>query len=343
MSYSFPFIPATTDYDPGLELDFDSFTHSSPGSTDFTFSSASPESNNLISPKAYSIESPEVVDFSTLNASIIPVIPEITSEALGLHHLNRYLHYKALAAQVEAITDPLDALIASYGDKQEMNPFFTPVFQQVQPSVAAMHHAQAQAHLQAHDAAVAKMRPVYRYEPAPPMWTTQSLSTASVASVTTPAGQDDGENELESDDGSFIGENTARPIANPKGGGRGYVPGKTPDDPKKRHKCSTCGRGFARAFNLKVSQNDPMIHRITANLFLSLTSKPTTLFAPNPINALTPCASADSPACTTSSDTVRVSTLTDRSWTPNVRVCHLLLPVRRYASNRCSAAPNKQE
>lgn len=40
-------------------------------------------------------------------------------------------------------------------------------------------------------------------------------------------------------------------IPNLNGGGRGYIPGKTPDDPKKRHKCSVCGRGFARAFNLK--------------------------------------------------------------------------------------------
>lgn len=43
------------------------------------------------------------------------------------------------------------------------------------------------------------------------------------------------------------------PIANVHGGGRGYVPGQTPDDPKKKHKCQICGRGFARAFNLKVS------------------------------------------------------------------------------------------
>lgn len=42
-------------------------------------------------------------------------------------------------------------------------------------------------------------------------------------------------------------------IRNPFGGGRGYVPGETPDDPSKRHKCEICGRGFARLFNLKVS------------------------------------------------------------------------------------------
>ncbi|KLT46052.1 hypothetical protein CC85DRAFT_239777 [Cutaneotrichosporon oleaginosum] len=40
-------------------------------------------------------------------------------------------------------------------------------------------------------------------------------------------------------------------ITNIHGGGRGYIPGKTPDDPRKRHKCQVCGRGFARAFNLK--------------------------------------------------------------------------------------------
>jgi hypothetical protein len=42
-------------------------------------------------------------------------------------------------------------------------------------------------------------------------------------------------------------------VLNPLGGGRGYIPGETPDDPKKRHKCDVCGRGFARLFNLKVS------------------------------------------------------------------------------------------
>lgn len=45
------------------------------------------------------------------------------------------------------------------------------------------------------------------------------------------------------------------PVANVHGGGRGYVPGQTPDDPKKKHKCQVCGRGFARAFNLKVSKH----------------------------------------------------------------------------------------
>lgn len=42
-------------------------------------------------------------------------------------------------------------------------------------------------------------------------------------------------------------------VRNPLGGGRGYIPGETPDDPKKKHKCDICGRGFARLYNLKVS------------------------------------------------------------------------------------------
>ncbi|KAI5454169.1 hypothetical protein NCC49_004234 [Naganishia albida] len=48
-------------------------------------------------------------------------------------------------------------------------------------------------------------------------------------------------------------------IRNPHGGGRGYVPGETPEDPKKKHKCGICGRGFARLYNLKshASTHDP--------------------------------------------------------------------------------------
>lgn len=46
-------------------------------------------------------------------------------------------------------------------------------------------------------------------------------------------------------------------IPNIHGGGRGYIRGATEDDPKKRHKCDVCGRGFARAFNLKVCLVSP--------------------------------------------------------------------------------------
>lgn len=41
-------------------------------------------------------------------------------------------------------------------------------------------------------------------------------------------------------------------VRNPHGGGRGYIPGETPVDPKKKHMCGICGRGFARLYNLKV-------------------------------------------------------------------------------------------
>lgn len=54
------------------------------------------------------------------------------------------------------------------------------------------------------------------------------------------------------------------PLINLNGGGRGYVPGQTPDDPKKRHKCNICHRGFARAYNLKVSCFDlPYCSKLT--------------------------------------------------------------------------------
>ncbi|KAJ9104567.1 hypothetical protein QFC21_002065 [Naganishia friedmannii] len=48
-------------------------------------------------------------------------------------------------------------------------------------------------------------------------------------------------------------------VRNPHGGGRGYIPGETPVDPKKKHMCGVCGRGFARLYNLKshASTHDP--------------------------------------------------------------------------------------
>ncbi len=63
-----------------------------------------------------------------------------------------------------------------------------------------------------------------------------------------------GSSDPNSADQSVNGEiDISKVVLNPLGGGRGYVPGETPDDPKKRHKCEVCGRGFARLFNLKVS------------------------------------------------------------------------------------------
>ncbi|ORX34379.1 hypothetical protein BD324DRAFT_145390 [Kockovaella imperatae] len=84
-----------------------------------------------------------------------------------------------------------------------------------------------------------------------------TVATALASSV-------EGENELDSEADTDMGDSDVKPaltgLTNLHGGGRGYVPGKTPDDPKKRHKCQICGRGFARAFNLKshVQTHNPM-------------------------------------------------------------------------------------
>lgn len=83
------------------------------------------------------------------------------------------------------------------------------------------------------------------------------------AAAEAPSPVEEGELELDEDllsqytrslheDEDIKPETSDSPILNQSGGGRGYVPGRTLDDPKKRHKCQTCGRGFARAFNLKV-------------------------------------------------------------------------------------------
>ena len=121
------------------------------------------------------------------------------------------------------------------------------------------------------------------------------------------------------DNGDIRPVNTANtPIPNLHGGGRGYVPGKTPDDPKKRHKCKVCGRGFARAYNLKVSQSTAFQTFVPcADHELSPTYRRTTPCAPNRTCAHTRLANAASPGYTTSSATVRASTLTGPSSTRN--------------------------
>lgn len=84
--------------------------------------------------------------------------------------------------------------------------------------------------------------------------------TSSMSGLTTVAvsrrASEEGEEELAYSSEEDAKPNVASiPVANVHGGGRGYVPGQTPDDPKKKHKCQVCGRGFARAFNLKVSKH----------------------------------------------------------------------------------------
>lgn len=253
------------------------------------------------------------------------------AEALCQHHLERYLHYKALAAQAEAVslslihpglmagsdTNNTDAIKANNMLAMQSQPaifnghgnattqgFWSSTLQyQQQQTQAAAHQqalqaqAQAQAHLQAHAAAAAQrtmsmgtyfMPPssqqqqtsteVPQQQQPSSLWSRQSVSTsvsgASPPFPSTPIytsapglpmamptikGADDmdmEEDELSSDGKS---QSPANGVTNLHGGGRGYIPGKTPDDPRKRHKCTICGRGFARAFNLKshIQTHDP--------------------------------------------------------------------------------------
>lgn len=86
-------------------------------------------------------------------------------------------------------------------------------------------------------------------------------------------------------------------IRNPHGGGRGYVPGETQEDPKKRHKCGICGRGFARLYNLKVCIPSRFI-RPRPNVFYCLNRvmlRPMIQPGPNRMNALTANARDRSP------------------------------------------------
>ena len=89
-----------------------------------------------------------------------------------------------------------------------------------------------------------------------PMMTSMTAPTVVMSSIS--SSSHEGESEL--DRASVMSDEEMKPhlpvdipLTNLNGGGRGYVPGQTPDDPKKRHKCTVCGRGFARAFNLKAS------------------------------------------------------------------------------------------
>lgn len=292
-----------------------------------------PNSTTLVSPKssfslstfdvlptpASALDSKHGSAFSALTAPL-PSAPQPAfellpneAEALSNHHLQRYLHYKALAAQAEA-----EALAAQQTGQQQQQqqldellaPFFMPTgppaqqpqkvdmlsIQQravganafaAQPAQAAsLHLAQAQAHYEAHDAAARiaaqsrSSQPQY-FAPAAaaasmtaPTWATQPAPVAvpalvssvapSIASVTPSpqtfgnSPQSEGEPEADELSSSASESGDVRitainglALTNLHGGGRGYVPGKTPDDPEKRHKCQVCGRGFARAFNLK--------------------------------------------------------------------------------------------
>ncbi|BEI90260.1 uncharacterized protein CcaverHIS019_0303300 [Cutaneotrichosporon cavernicola] len=318
--------------DDGHLLDFDA--------SDLSFDvGATPESTALVSPKSSTISPVHAVGPSFTFEPLAPCVPQIspisstptqgtgsTAEALSQHHLERYLHYKALAAQATAdanlaslqlininagvMTVPdmnnndmmkqnMLALQAQSGQptyadgnvgQQQQHSFWntTLQIQQRAHQQAINAHAAANAHLQAHANANANaaqhnlsmgtyyMTPTHLQQPLsagamaqpmaqpPSLWSRESVSTSvsggSPPYLSTPiypsnglalptiTGDDDMEEDELVSDGKM---SSSTSVTNLHGGGRGYVPGKTPDDPRKRHKCNVCGRGFARAFNLK--------------------------------------------------------------------------------------------
>ncbi|WVQ84026.1 hypothetical protein IAT38_006171 [Cryptococcus sp. DSM 104549] len=387
-AHTFPSPPpsVSSDKDASVDFDLESFTHYSPDAPSLLDESRSVEYDRVdLSPASTDLVSPR----SSIAAAAAPQQQQQqqqhaaegdTAEALSNHHLQRYLHYKALAARAEAdravaahaqastppTDESLDALFAAcdkpgflmndapneptsdmlaYHHQQQLAPqqaYYesVPAWGQAQggqafgyhpqSSQAALHNAQAQAHLQAADAAryqaeqhrSLSMSSYYLPQPAQPQppqlgsarssfdavhahshhavgagafprqplsnMSTQSppypstptypgvpslvmAKTASTMSGFAPvhahhemmSEDDEGEDELAYSprDGDVLKPMVPRmPIPNAHGGGRGYVPGQTPDDPKKRHKCTICGRGFARAFNLKshVQTHNPM-------------------------------------------------------------------------------------
>ena len=432
-SFVFPSPPPSDGSDGGLGFDdtfeeeqyldfgFEATTPSSTtASTTASLSVVSPQSTaSLGTPPAVSNHFPVVQTNSGQGVGTENELPLSEALALSNHHLQRYFHYKALAAQAETAasstgSDEFDAYLneismsaepktqlidfkhltapaqvnnsnnmlaftappqpqpangmmysgmpnnvsSSWDNSAQFDAYSTPVA--VAPpnnSAAAMHHAQAQAHMQASDAALARAHQRNfsassfassarsSFDNTASIWPRASLSTQSTASEAYPSTpnvsaplpmtpmapamvksstmssmqsthslaslpisapvvsvpmaslapvapladvvpqvapvpvrppvlpeQQEGENELDDsdqegdvsmDDSTETDVKPSIPTAgmtNLHGGGRGYVPGKTPDDPKKRHKCQICGRGFARAFNLKVRHNESVLN-----------------------------------------------------------------------------------
>ncbi|WVQ76796.1 hypothetical protein IAR50_006470 [Cryptococcus sp. DSM 104548] len=334
-SPSFPSPPPSDRSTPEL----DSFTHSA------ALSPLDSASTDLVSPRS------SIADISQVQHPAHSDQDD-TAEALSNHHLQRYLHYKALAARAEAdralaacqqspaapaddrvedllsscmpdSSDPIfskgnivasDNMLAYQQQQQQMpQSAYYPVGQPIntwqhpnaagfggfhsQSSQAAVHNAQAQAHLQAAEAArfqadeqrrVNNMsnyymapQPAARFEQSSNAMFSQQVSAGSSSGASYPntssypgganmlmhktpsmsgftvassrRTSEEGEDELLYSSGAEDPKPMVPriPVANAHGGGRGYVPGQTPDDPKKKHKCQICGRGFARAFNLK--------------------------------------------------------------------------------------------
>jgi len=299
-----------------FDFEFENTFGLSPGS------STSAPSTNLVSPKSAHNEFGLVDTDNELNKESPSNLN--TAEALRQHHFQRFLHYQALAEQAEEQARQMGKQLGLYDinmpmdNSNNVNNTTTPVYgyantdmkvvnntvpmqaapmqhsfapvgmwQSAPAPVASVtnYHAQAQAHMQAHQAA----QSTYNMAPAPFFMPVQdntlsrqstSASSSTSASVpTTPAAMmsvpmatsvtapstvamsriASSEGEYELDRASVISEDDIKPqlpsdipLTNLNGGGRGYVPGETPDDPKKRHRCGVCGRSFARAFNLKV-------------------------------------------------------------------------------------------
>lgn len=378
-SLLFPSPPASPKSDP-FDFDIDSFTLCSPdgGFEDINalspITTSTPSSTTLVSPKS------SIADVSSL-FPVTAVNDADAAEALSNHHLERYLHYKAIAAKAEADaqaqqSETINALLASCTTPETAPPMYNGVlsYQSVTPQYfgqtwsasylpldqsAAMAHAQAQAHMQAHDAAMAhaqQQRWVNHCTidqdasfdaEVDPLWSRRSVSsTMSTPFPSTPASnnvspimaapmmtstaslplveeictQDDfaeGEEEVEEDEqSSLVTEDikpfiSGTPLPNLHGRGRGYVPGETPDDPKKRHKCNVCGRGFARAFNLKVSVR--LSYRSNLLTSLSPTRRLTIRRVRNRTCVHTPLVNAASRVSTTSNGIARASTPTAHS------------------------------
>ena len=179
--------PSNIDSDNDLDFDISSFTHCTPDNTSGLFddvsafspiASTSPASTTLISPKS------SIADFSAFFSDLNTDREAGAAQALSNHHLERYLHYKALAAKAEIDarnqgTQEFDALLATHsmGEGKTAYPVYqddTLLYQSQQylgqPSWntslptyqpqqwAAMAHAQANMHMQAHDAVMVQQK-----------------------------------------------------------------------------------------------------------------------------------------------------------------------------------------
>ncbi|CAK9783452.1 unnamed protein product [Cutaneotrichosporon oleaginosum] len=205
-----------------------------------------------------------------------------------LNNPDPLLQYNMMALQPQANGSQTTYANAANTTSPQQQSFWNATLQMQQRAhqQAVSAHVAAQAHLAAHTNALAvrnmsmsaylnnvNQQQQQQQLPTPQsatgitsqsnLWSRQSVSTSvsggsppypstpiysSTGLLPTIKGNDDMEEDELASDAKMSSPNA---ITNIHGGGRGYIPGKTPDDPRKRHKCQVCGRGFARAFNLK--------------------------------------------------------------------------------------------